>query len=61
MMPQIISVVFFVFAGFFGARILKVGLMFPEDGQIVSDCSDARPVAARHADRDPPSGVPIYS
>jgi hypothetical protein len=61
MVFQIIALVFFVFVGFFSARILKVGLMFPEDGQIESDCSDARPLAARHADHDPPSGVPIYS
>jgi hypothetical protein len=61
MVFQTIAMVFFVFTAFFGAQILKVGLMFPEDGQVESDCSDVRPLAARHADHDPPSGVPIYS
>jgi hypothetical protein len=32
MMLQIIALVFFVFTGFFGDVILKVGLMFPQDG-----------------------------
>ena len=61
MMSQILSRVFFVFTGFFGDAILKVGLMFPQDGQIESDCSDVRPQAARHAKQDPPRRISIFS
>ena len=61
MMSQILSRVFFVFTGFFGDVILKVGLMFPQDGQIESDCSDAGPQAARHGKQDSPRRIPIFS
>ena len=60
-MPQTISMVFFVFAGFFGDVILKVGLMFPQDGQTLNPKFYAGPLVARHAKQDPPRRVSIFS
>jgi hypothetical protein len=61
MMPQNIVLVFFVFIGFFGDVILKMGLMFPRDGRLLNPWFDARPQAARHVKQDPPRQISIFS